>query len=228
MRRVAHKVPLTVGGNFDESSVDSYPALLDFLQEQEFAAHIAKVNFKPIIRTTPATPKGMIALTAVGADGRPLNGTCMTTAGAGGGGSACDTCGFVDEKMTFLRAETRKRGFHTPDGVHMGPCEIHRKHAYTIGPDGSLYACPGFTGEQGQSVGHIDGRQDARRAETAERFDALAAYKNCGDCSFIPVCAGGCSVASHTERGDMNTPTCHKGSFESALVALAHSAAAAH
>jgi uncharacterized protein len=226
MRRVAHKVPLTVGGNFDESSVDSYPALLDFLKEQSFAEQIVKVNFKPIIKTTPATPKGMIPLTAVGSSGKPLNGTCMTSAGAGNG-SPCDSCHFVDEKMTFLRSETRKRGFPTPDGVHMGPCEIHRKHAYTIGPDGALYACPGFTGEPTQSVGHIDGRREGWRQAAAERFDALAPYKNCGDCSFIPVCAGGCSVASHTELGDMNTPTCHKGSLESALVALAHSAAAA-
>ena len=225
MRRVSHKVPLTVGGNFDESSVDSYPALLDFLKEQSFADAIVKVNFKPIIKTTPAAPKGMIPLTAVGASGKPLNGTCMTSAGAGNG-SPCDSCHFVDEKMTFLRSETKKRGFPTPDGVHMGPCEIHRKHAYTIGPDGSLYACPGFTGEPTQSVGHIDGRREAWREAAEKRFDALAAYKNCGDCSFIPVCAGGCSVASHTELGDMNTPTCHKGSFESALVALAHSAAA--
>jgi uncharacterized protein len=226
MRRVAHKVPLTVGGNFDESSVDSYPALLDFLREQSFADAIVKVNFKPIIKTTPATPKGMIPLTVVGESGKPLNGTCMTTAGAGNG-SPCDSCHFVDEKMAFLRSETRKRGFPTPDGVHMGPCEIHRKHAYTIGPDGSLYACPGFTGEQAQSVGHIDGRHDEWRASASARFEALAAYKNCGDCSFIPVCAGGCSVASHTELGDMNTPTCHKGSFESALVQLAHSVSAA-
>jgi uncharacterized protein len=229
MRRVGHKVPLTVGGNFDESSVDSYPALLDFLREQDFAQNIVKVNFKPIIKQTPVTPKGMIALTAVGANGKPLNGTCMTSAGAGtsvGGSSPCDSCHFVDEKMTFLRDETRRRGFPTPDGVHLGPCEIHRKHAYTIGPDGALYACPGFTGEPAQSTGHIDGRQESWRMSAAERFDALAPYKNCGDCSFIPVCAGGCSVASHTELGDMNAPSCHKGSLEAALVALAHSASA--
>jgi uncharacterized protein len=227
MRRVGHKIPLTVGGNFDESSADSYPALLDFLKEQSFADRIVKVNFKPIIKTTPATPKGMIALTAVGANGKPLNGTCMTSAGAGNGSSPCDSCHFVDEKMTFLRDETRKRGFPTPDGVHMGPCEIHRKHAYTIGPDGSLYACPGFTGEPTQSVGHIDGRQESFRVAAEKRFEGLAAYKNCGDCSYIPVCAGGCSVASHTELGDMNTPTCHKTSLESALVTLARTAASA-
>jgi uncharacterized protein len=235
MRRVGHKVPLTVGGNFDESSADSYPALLDFLREQEFADQIVKVNFKPIIKQTAATPqpapvaslKGIIPLTAVGSNNKPLNGTCMTSAGAGTAvGSACDSCHFVDEKMTFLREETRRRGFPTPDGVHMGPCEIHRKHAYTIGPDGALYACPGFTGEPTQSTGHIDGRQESWRMSAAERFDALAPYKNCGDCSFIPVCAGGCSVASHTELGDMNAPSCHKASLEAALVSLAHSAAA--
>src|SRR5213076_2853638 len=40
VRRVADFVPITIGGNFDESSVDSYPDLLDFLKEQEFSDKI--------------------------------------------------------------------------------------------------------------------------------------------------------------------------------------------
>src|SRR6185436_19316181 len=64
VRRVADKVPITIGGNFDESSADSYPALLDFLKEQEFADKIAKINFKPIIKNA-TTPKGIIPLTVV-------------------------------------------------------------------------------------------------------------------------------------------------------------------
>jgi uncharacterized protein len=167
----------------------------------------------------------MIPLTVVGNEDKPLNGTCMTSAGAGG--TPCDTCHFVEEKMSFLRDETKKRGFPTVDGVHMGPCEIHRRHAHTIGPDGSLYACPGFTGEPSLAMGHIDGSQNSMQRDAEERFEKLAAWKNCGDCSFIPVCAGGCSVASQTELGDMNTPTCHKSSFESALAALAGDVAGA-
>ncbi|MEQ1576001.1 MAG: radical SAM protein, partial [Vicinamibacterales bacterium] len=78
MRRVADKVAITLGGNFDESSVDSFPALLDFLGEQEFAGKIAKINFKPIIKMPePAAPKGMIPLTVVNAGGKPLGGACM-------------------------------------------------------------------------------------------------------------------------------------------------------
>ena len=130
VRQVADKVNITIGGNFDETSCDSYPALLDFLKEQEFADKIVKVNFKPIIKAPePEAPKGIIPLTVVGASGKPLGGTCMTSAGAGSqkGSSVCDSCHFMDEKMSFLRSETRKRGFPTPDGVHMGPCEIHRR-----------------------------------------------------------------------------------------------------
>ena len=232
VRRIAGKVAISIGGNFDESSVESYPALLDYLREQDFADDIAKINFKPIIKTTPATPptpKGVIPLVVVGATGAPLSGACMTSAGAGtGGGSACDSCHFIDEKMQFLRDETRKRGFPTPDGVHMGPCEIHRRHAYSIGPDGDLYNCPGFTSDVSQSTGHIDGREESWRAAASERFDRLSAHKEeCGDCSYIPVCGGGCSFAAHTELGDMHTSSCHKGAFESAVVSLAELTASA-
>jgi uncharacterized protein len=243
IRKVADKCKIAIGGNFDESSVDTYPALLDFLREQEFADKLVKVNFKPIIRATAkhsrtateehrktqsgsARPSGgakFIPLMTVSQGGKPLNGTCMTS--TGGGTSACDSCHFVDEKMAFLRDETRKRGFPTVDGVHMGPCEIHRKHAHTIAPDGSLYACPGFAGDAPSSTGHIDGTENAFSRRAAEQFERLAAWKECNDCAFIPVCAGGCTVAAHTELGDMHAPNCHKTSFEAGVITLARAAA---
>ena len=226
IRQVAGKCHIAIGGNFDESSVESFPALLDFLRDQEFADKLVKVNFKPVIRTEAPKLKGMLTLTPVGASNKPLNGTCMTNVGEGGG-SACDSCSFLDDKMEFLRKETKRHGFPTTDGVHNGPCHIHHKNAQTIGPDGSLYACPGFTGEKGFSTGHIDGRLEAWRETSRERFDRLHPWDECKDCAFIPVCAGGCLVASHTQLGDVNMPTCHKPSFESALISLAHDAASA-
>jgi uncharacterized protein len=216
-------IRIAIGGNFDETSVDSYPALLDFLKEQEFGNKLARINFKPVIRTHEAAPqpKGIIPLTVVTGSGKPLNGTCMSNAGSGSG-LGCDNCSFVDDKMTMLREETKRHGFPTLDGVHEGPCHLHHDNAHTIGPDGSIYPCPGFTGELAQSTGHIDGRQDPLRGKARERFDRLSPWDECGDCAFIPVCAGGCLVASHTQLGDMNKPTCHKSSFESALIALAY------
>jgi uncharacterized protein len=150
----------------------------------------------------------------------------MTVAGEGGN-SSCDSCNLASDSMSFLREETRRHGFSTPDGVHNGPCHVHMQHAHTIGPDGSLYACPGFTGDLAQSTGHIDDRRDPIREETRERFDRLNPWKECGDCAYIPVCAGGCVTASHTQLGNMNLPTCHKRSFDSALISLAHAVASA-
>ena len=152
----------------------------------------------------------------VGAEGKPLNGACMTSAGTGVS-RVCDTCNFVDEKMAFLRDETKKRGFATVDGVHMGPCEIHKSHSHTISPDGSLFACPGFAGEALQSVGHIDGRQEDFRSQALRQFERLSAWEQCDDCAYIPVCAGGCTVAAHNELGDMYAPNCHKPSFEAGV-----------
>jgi uncharacterized protein len=217
VRQVADRVPI-------ETSFASYPALLDFLRQQEFAGKLSKVNFKPIIRATPATPKGVLPLMPVNGDGKPLGGTCMTSAGTGGKTTAgCDSCG-ADEAMTFLRQETERRGFPTASGIPGGPCHVHLTHAHTIGPDGSLYACPGFTGDKTQSTGHIDDRRDAVRESARQRFERLHPWQECGDCAYIPICAGGCLVASHTELGDMNLPTCHKSSFQSAVTALAHKA----
>src|SRR5262245_48649882 len=92
IRRVAGRCRISIGGNFDETSVDSYPALLAFLKEQDFADKLVKVNFKPVFRTDAVRPKHVIPLTPVGSSPSHLNGTCMTSAGAGGG-SACDSCG---------------------------------------------------------------------------------------------------------------------------------------
>ena len=233
LRRIAGRCQISIGGNFDESTVGSYPALIEYLAAQDFAPHISRIAFKPIIRstgatTTPTTAGGkskFIGLVPVGAAGKPLNGTCMTSAGAGTTG-ACDSCHFADDQMSFLREETKKAGFKTIDGVHMGPCEIHRQHAYTVGPGGDLYACPGFTGDRSMSTGHIDDRAGAMLSAVARRFEQLAAWKECNDCAFIPVCAGGCSVAAHTELGDMNAPNCHKTSFQAGVVSMARDAAA--
>jgi uncharacterized protein len=231
VRRVAPLVPVTIGGNFDMETADRYPALLDFLREQDFAGRIAKVAFKPTIKP-PARPSGVIPLTPVESIQRPLNGSCMSAAGPSTGrssavapGSPCDSCHFVDEAMSFLQEETRRRGFPTSDGVHMGPCELYRRHSHTIGPDGSLFACPGFTGEFALAVGHIDGRRNKGLAAAARRSERLAPWRQCGDCAFIPVCGGGCAVAAHAELGDMDAPSCHKRSFETALVSLAENAA---
>jgi len=226
IRQVAGRVRIAIGGNFDEATAGSFPALLDFLKAQEFGDKLVKVNFKPVIRNEPVSAKGIIPLTPVNASGAKatLKGTCMTSVGSGAG-AACDSCHTMEDQMTFIREETQRHGFPTSDGIPKGMCHVHKAHAHTIGPEGSLYACPGFTGQAALSTGHIDDRKDSWRESALEKFERLHPWKECGDCAFIPTCAGGCVAASQSQLGDMNMPTCHKPSYESALIALAHTAA---
>jgi uncharacterized protein len=224
MRSVAPLVPLTVGGNFDVSTVERYPALLDFLRQQDFASRIAEVTFKPVVRPTEPSPVGVIPLGELADGPRPAVHGCAG-AGKSQGGSICDSCRVADDQMAYLRSETRRRGFATADGLHTGPCELYRHHSHTIGPDGSLFACPGFTGDNAKSVGHIDHEPDAAQAATARQVAALAPWRQCGDCAFVPVCGGGCAVAALSELGDMLAPSCHKRGFEAALFALADGSA---
>src|SRR6266550_3702983 len=130
IRSVAGRTSIAIGGNFDESSADSFSGLIDFLSRQDFADKLVNVNFKPIVRNekTPRVSatltKGMLPLIPVGANGKPLNGTCMSNVGEGSG-VGCDSCDFLDDKMSLLREQTKRHGFLTPDGVPGGPCRVH-------------------------------------------------------------------------------------------------------
>ena len=238
MRAVAAKVRLSIGGNFDVESTASYPDLLALLRAEPFADRIAKIAFKPIIRGPNTGRAGagaversttdrarVIPLVAVDSRQAAVAGMCMTGAASGtSGGTPCDTCGLADQRMAWLRAQTRASGFATVDGLHMGPCELHRRHSYTVGPEGSLYPCPGFTGEPDQKIGHVAEALDSQYRAVRDRFEAHAPWRACGDCALVPVCGGGCSVAAHNEQGDLGAPNCHRPGM---LVALDEIAAAA-
>ena len=69
---------------------------------------------------------------------------------------------------------------------------------------------------------HVPAKEVGAPVDVVLGFDTLDPWKECGDCAFMPVCAGGCVTASYSQLGDVNTPTCHKPAFESAVIALAH------
>ena len=174
IRQVAGKCRISIGGNFDESTVDSYPALLDFLREQEFADKLVqgrvqadhpRAEAAAAERPDPADRRRRRGQAAerhvhdVGGRGRRASATAATSSTR-----RCRSCA----------KRRRSAGSRPSTACTWGPCEIHKRHAHTIGPDGALYACPGFAGDAQQSTGHIDGRQDSRRAAAATRFEAIA------------------------------------------------------
>ncbi len=216
LRAIAGTCRIAIGGNVDADAIDDCTRLLDRLAAEPFADAIGKVNFKPIVRRAPAGHPKVIPLV-------PAERAAGAFAPAATPSSPCDTCAFADDAYARLRGETTRRGFATPDGVHMGPCELHHAHAHAIGPDGTRYLCPGFAGSAPHAIGHVQRDATAAERQMAARRESLAAWRACGDCAYVPVCAGGCSVAAHHERHDLAAPACHLPAFEAAAVDFAHS-----
>ena len=149
----------------------------------------------------------------------------MTSAGTGVA-RACDSCNFVDEQMSFLREETKKRGFPTVGRRPHGPVRDPQGARAHHRPGRLALRLPGLR-RRGAAVDRPHRRRGSEdyRTQALRNFEQLAAWEQCNDCAFIPVCAGGCTVAAHNELGDMHAPNCHKPSFEPASITLAHEAA---
>ena len=155
-----------------------------------------KVSFKPIIREQePAAAQGHHpAHRSSDRHGKPLNGTCMTSAGSGHVGLRQLQLP-RREDVVPARGDEEARLQDRRTACTWARARFTRTTRTRSAPTASLYACPGFTGD-GRVDGHIDGRGTLRRAQPRRSSRSSSAWKECNDCAFIPVCAGGCTVAT--------------------------------
>ncbi len=183
------KVPISIGGNFDDSNKQSIPRLLDILGEQGFNGNLRRIGFKPIFSSLESAK-------------RP--------------GGSLTTCAFSDinvDDMLWLRRETEKRGFPCQGGIALGPCEAAREHAYTIDPLGRIYKCPGSAGMDEFVIGNINDDQLNYRNTQFMTFDPC---EICSGCSYIPLCGGGCRMGAYIKKGDFQDIACEKKYFDKA------------
>jgi uncharacterized protein len=181
------KVPISIGGNFDESNKGSIPRLLDLLEENGFNGHLKRVGFKPIFSSLEKAKYP---------------------------GGSFNTCTFSDidfEDVLWLRRETDKRGFRCEGGIALGPCEAAREYAYTIDPLGKIYKCPGSAGMDEFVIGNID-EEELNYRNT--QFMTFNPCEICGDCPYIPLCGGGCRMGAYIKKGNFQDIACERRYFD--------------
>src|SRR5262249_45448312 len=124
---------------------------------------------------------------------------------------ACNWGGSSPEYMVAFTDEARRAGFTPTDLTVVGPCALHRKHSYSIDPDGQIYKCPAFIGKAEWAVGHVT-------EGLRERYDRLANYnpqRLCGSCAHRPSCSGGCVATAWLEAGRVEGVNCEIEYFQS-------------
>jgi len=189
---VRGRVPIIVGGNYDDTTKSSIPALLDDLVAKGFRREdFVKVAFKPIL----------------GFPGHESASSHQI--------EACTYSGTHVEDFFWLIGETEKRGFNAYRKIGLGPCDAAREHSVTIGPAGDLYKCAAMVGRREYSIGNV-GDPPERRAFSPVNVAFMTAdpWKHCGNCKFVPLCGGGCRLASLSQTGRVDAVACEREYFE--------------
>jgi len=197
--RLKGRAPISIGGNFDDTTKDSIPRLLDQLVALGFTADdIMDITFKPILN-----PTNRIAV---------LNNAMDS-------GHSCTFSDVRPQDLLWLREEVEQRGFKTKDGIAIGPCCATKEQTYTIDPWGKIYKCPALVGRESFIIGDVANHSPSH---LNTQFMTVDLWRDpfCSGCSYRPICGGGCRGSSVTQSNDFQAVACEKPYFENVAIEL--------
>ena len=218
---------IAIGGNFDESSVDSYPgaARVPAASRSSPTSWSRSTSSRSIRdRAAAPAPQGHAAADA-GRARRQAAGRHLHDVGRQRRPAArpATPATSLDDKMSFLREETQAP--RLPDAGRRAQRPVPRAHDSTRTPSARTARSTrarDSPASSALSTGHIDDRRDPLRATAREQIRPAQPVEGMRRLRVHPrVCRGMPGRIAH-QLGDMNMPTCHKRSFESAVISLAH------
>lgn len=193
-REVCGIIKLQIGGNYSKENYREFPKLLDNLINEGITPDkIQAVKFDPISKIN-----GEFALPDFRDGCESINEPWLYEAGI------------------FLREEILKRGFHTPK-IMPSPCMIEIRDNAVINYDGTFHKCPALVGRKGFETGRLEtGIKDYRESHN------LGSWKTdqCLDCSYLPLCFGGCRFMKLQKDGNIDGVDCKKPYLDATLETL--------
>jgi uncharacterized protein len=180
-----------LGGNFTRDNYRRFPELLDILESEGVTPDkLNMVQFSPVIPTAGEAGLGDFAM-----------------------GCACTSEPWLIEASLFLREEILRRGWNTPKPKLAG-CMVEFENDMIVAWDGSLYKCPAFMGWDDLRIGTLaDGISDYRESHNLDIWKC----EECLECSYLPLCFGGCRFLSRLRTGAIDNLDCRKQYLDSAL-----------
>lgn len=122
----------------------------------------------------------------------------------------CKPCTYSETKVEDILwtiTETEKRGLKAWKKIALQPCEALREWSFTIDPFGQLYKCPAMVGRPEGVIGDLSSKM---LNYTNTLFMTADHWKKCGQCSFRPICNGGCGFSAAIKHGDYKEIACEK------------------
>ncbi len=172
----ADLLPIGISIGFQQGDVEPIARLLDYFEEAGILHKLGRIIPSPISPT-------------LGPKGRPeaVRGSdCM-----------CNSQDAVlAEAMRRINALFAAKGIgQTKSQMSTNVCPLTRENGgVTIDQEGRIYKCNSLLGHPEFAVGHVD---DVRFNRTGREFRDLDVWRQCPvDCTYLPMCSGGCRLMS--------------------------------
>lgn len=191
VKDICDLISVQIGGNYTKENYREFPRLLDYLLAGGLTPErISDLQFDPVTKESDefALPD--------------FNEGCLTL----------DEPWIIDAYL-YLREESLKRGYRSRKVTPI-TCMMERKDSFIINYNGDLYKCAGLIGREQFRVGDLsNGIIDYRLSHNLDN------WKNdeCLNCSYLPLCFGGCRYMKLVRDGSMEGVDCKKPYLDAAL-----------
>jgi len=183
------KVPIGISTGYDKGDTTAIKRLLDYFGELGILHKLGRFIFSPIHPTLgPKDHPEQIQRSA-----------CM--------------CNYEDENLVESNKRIRQlmgeRKLPMKSGMSTSTCPVTREQSgVTIDQHGRIYKCNSMLGHPELSTGDV---HHDEMNEKHEEFMNLDVWQQCPqDCTYMPICSGGCRLSSFLQHQNFKTPSCHK------------------
>jgi len=183
------KVPIGLSVTFDKGDILHIEKLFVYLKEKGILHKLGRFIFAPIHAT----------LGPHGQTDKIQNAHCM--------------CNYEDDALVQSNRRIRELmmsyGLDNKSGMSTSICPVTRDEAgVTVDQQGRLFKCNSMLGHPELSTGHVKDNQYNQQHQT---FVGLDVFNQCPqDCTYMPMCSGGCRLSSFLKNQNFSTPACHK------------------
>ncbi len=191
VKQCANLIKIGLNGNFTRKNYRQFPALFDHLEAHHLTPEkIYRLSFSPVLQVNDEFSAGFC-----------------------GGCASCNET-WLAEAVSFLRQEILNRGYRT-DKISPSLCMVDVDNSFVVHYDGSLYQCVALIGHEAYASGDVwSGMKDYSRQY---HLDHWRHNKECLECSYLPLCFGGCRYMALQREGYMGEVDCVKDFFDNAL-----------
>ncbi len=184
-----HKLKIGISTTYDKGNTKVAERLLKYFEDRGILYQLGRFIFSPIHATLG--PKE--------APEQIQRSQCMSN---------------FDDEVLFesnrkIQTLMDEKKLPIKNGLSISTCPVTRdKSGVTIDQLGRIFKCNSMLGHPELATGHVSDIKENRRHH---EFVNLDVWQQCPqDCSYMPLCSGGCRLSSYLKHQNFNTPTCHK------------------